>query len=185
MKQCHLSENWFNCCVNNRPPNQVLQLTHYSTTLGDMIIINLTSKSSLIVLLLASTTAYGECPQPKMIRFVEVVVNSCELLENSRGAVVTGQVYAETDLPYPGFRSGSEPQDWNIVRHSDPVTREYFFFSKSNKACATLTGRAVLLMQESAPCCDVPTVPAHPSCSRKVLRFMPDWLKELGATSDA
>lgn len=146
------------------------------------------SKVIALALLILPASTFGYCSMPNTTTFIEVVVTSCEAKHEPRyqkGAIVIGQVYAEMEIETEGYNTGKDPNKWNIIRHSEPATREYFFFSDHEDPCFELTARAPLLMEESVACCDVVVEgsPPHPSCSRKILKYMSESLVEMGATS--
>lgn len=136
----------------------------------------------LAMVLLVHEDAHAKCPPPTEIHLIEVVINSCELSSDIRGALVTGQIYAEIVIPRWGYQPDPDTTDWRIERHSPPTSKQYFFVSQSGSPCTELTNRSPLLMRESRACCDTPTFPKHPACTRKILKYAPDWIVAYGAT---
>jgi len=136
----------------------------------------------LSILFLIPGMTHAACYSTSL-KIVEVVINTCAPAEgqtgNSAGALVTGLVYGEAQVR-------RRQTAWQLERLDIPQTREYFFFSDDGKLCQQLTSKAPLTMEEWEPCCDVVIVgePAHPSCSRKVLRNMTQQ-KEKVERSDA
>ena len=129
------------------------------------------------------TAALGKCRPPSEITLVEIELLSCRDAEG--GVLLTARVQGEASFPWQGIYSGLDPDLWQINQYAEAPTREYFHFTK--KSCEAVMDRqdVSLIMQQSRACCDVITEPMHQSCSMNLLRFAPEWLIELGATSDA
>lgn len=145
----------------------------------------------LAVVVVSSSDVVARC-RATSVNLVEIVVNSCELVTtfrsqalplDRRGALVTAQVFAESEVSNRGPYYGMNPDEWNIVRHAAPLTRMYYFPSSKEDPCTELTNRAPLLMAETRACCD--TGPTHPVCVEDwpVLMYMNEELISLGASS--
>ncbi len=145
----------------------------------------------LAIFVLGSSDVLALC-YARSISLVEVVVNSCELVTtfrgeplplDRRGALITAQVFAESEVSTTGPYYGMNPDEWDIIRYAVPPSRTYYFASSKEDPCTELTNRAPLLMAEAEPCCD--TGPNHPMCVEnwRMLMYMNEELIRLGATS--
>lgn len=117
---------------------------------------------------------------PRETLIVEIVVNSCDFDSSASAYRVEAQVTAEASLPVSSLfmRTQTTPLDVPTRFFNPPEARTYFYRSKSDDVCESITERAPVLMRQSKHCCD--TGP-KPWCTTHALTDPPRWLVQLGA----